>query len=421
MRRALAILGALLAVASLAHAGALTVGEEATILEDGPGKGVQATPAAAFGNGGYLVAWREGWHGEGGKARIYAARVGESGKVLDPKGIEVAPSEKGVQTAPRVAFGGGVFLVVWQDMRGGADYDVYAARVSPEGKVLDAKPIVVAQGKGQQALPDVASDGGNFVVAWQGIGEAKGAPAFSIFTATVSAAGAVGKANKLPLPFAEPKIAWSGGHYFVIVSQMGQGLRLDASGAPAGNAAGKVFKGLSFRFNFKAVGGGEKGWLILGDRSAPDYWGWGGPGAMRSYLVQPDGTFDPANKAAHDKDKAGVKAKLPHWLDLGKSKNEGAPWPAGAAAVAWDGTQFVAVWQRHHIAKTVLYRNSDLVATRLDGFKPLDRDGVPVSAAPIEEKHPALASDGAGALLCVYEKYAADGKVRISARMLKTR
>jgi len=417
MRRTLPILGAILTAASLAHAGALTVGEEVTILEDGPGEGVQATPAAAFGNGGYLVVWREGWHGEGGASRIYAARVDTSGKVLDPKGIEVASSEKGVQTAPRVAFGGGVFLVVWQDLRNGADYDVYAARVSPECKVLDAKPIVVAQGKGQQALPDVASDGENFVVAWQGIEEVKGAPGFSIFAAAVSAAGAIGKTNKLPLPFAEPKIAWGGKHYFVTVSQIGRGLRLDASGAPVEGADGKISRGLSFRFNYKAVGGGPKGWLILADRSAPDYWGWGGPGAMRSYLVGPDGKLDAGIK----KEPAGVKAKQSNWLDLGKSKNEGAPWPAGAAAVAWDGTQFVAVWQRHHVTKTVLYTNCDLFATRLDGFKPLDRDGVPVAVSGDEEKNPALASGGAGKLLCVYERHGADGKVRISARTLKTK
>ena len=68
-----------------------------------------------------------------------------------------------------------------------------------------------------------------------------------------------------------------------------------------------------------------------------------------------------------------------------------------------------------------MFTNCDLVAARADGFKPLDRDGVPVAASEMEEKSPAPASDGAGKLLCVYEKHGKDGKVRIGARALSTR
>ena len=64
--------------------------------------------------------------------------------------------------------------------------------------------------------------------------------------------------------------------------------------------------------------------------------------------------------------------------------------------------------------------NTDLIASRLDGWKPLDAAGIPVAATAVDEKRPALASDGAGGLLCIYEKYAADGRVRICARALRT-
>ncbi|MCY3020663.1 MAG: hypothetical protein NTW87_16720, partial [Planctomycetota bacterium] len=124
----------------------ITVGDEFALWTDGPGKGIQGTPAVAFGQGTYLAVWREGWHGKGGAARIYAARLSAEGKLLDGKGIEVAPAQAGVQERPRVAFGGGVFLVVWQDFRNGKDYDILAARISPEGKVLDREPILVAAG-----------------------------------------------------------------------------------------------------------------------------------------------------------------------------------------------------------------------------------------------------------------------------------
>ncbi|MEI8257271.1 MAG: nucleotide excision repair endonuclease, partial [Deltaproteobacteria bacterium] len=66
------------------------------------------------------------------------------------------------------------------------------------------------------------------------------------------------------------------------------------------------------------------------------------------------------------------QSKLANWLDFGKDKNEGSPWPYGHSAVAWDGKQFVAVWQRHHIAKSVSLTNCDLIASRVEGWKPLD-------------------------------------------------
>jgi hypothetical protein len=114
------------------------------------------------------------------------------------------------------------------------------------------------------------------------------------------------------------------------------------------------------------------------------------------------------------------QSKLANWLDFGKDKRENSPWPYGQSAVAWDGRQFVAVWQRQHITKTVSLTNSDILISRVDGWKPLDTDGVPVAVTELEEKNPALASDGAGSLLCVYEKHDKSGKVAIVARVLQS-
>src|SRR5512137_1179603 len=102
----------------------IKVGEEIVVLSDGPGKDIRGTPHVAFGKDVYLAVWREGWNGEGGTARIYAARLDGQGKVLDTKPIEVAPCKDGFQELPRVAFGRGVFLVAWQDFRNGKDCDV---------------------------------------------------------------------------------------------------------------------------------------------------------------------------------------------------------------------------------------------------------------------------------------------------------
>jgi len=100
-------------------------------MSDGrPGKAKRARPAVAFGKDMFLVAWQEGWHGDGGNSRIHAVRVGLDGKMLDPKGIEIALAARvgadglaGAPTAvtegssPRIAFSGKDHLVTCFDAR----------------------------------------------------------------------------------------------------------------------------------------------------------------------------------------------------------------------------------------------------------------------------------------------------------------
>ena len=92
--------------------------------------------------------------------------------MLDPEGILVAGGP-GNQSRPRVAFDGRNFVVVWEDMRNGKSYEVYAARVSPEGKVLDAGGVPLPAVKGpppfDRQMPAVASFGdGRSLVLWCG-------------------------------------------------------------------------------------------------------------------------------------------------------------------------------------------------------------------------------------------------------------
>lgn len=413
MRRFLLVL---LMLTPLAAGGqGIEVGDEFFLLADGPGKGIQATPDAAFGDGAYLAVWREGWHGKGGKARVHAARVSAEGKVLDPQGIEVAPCKDGIQEHPRVAFAAGVFLVVWQDFRNGKDCDVLAARVSKEGKVLDAEPIAVAAAPRTQALPAVASDGKGFLVVWQGmVGEET---AYRGFAAPVSADGKVGATVETGAT-PQPKLAWNGRNYLVACGGAGfwsgevRGVLLGADGKPAGKPTAVLGGTKTAVFSLSAVP--DKGWLVVSHRSPPDPWGWGGPGAMRAAFVNAEGKVENPVKEDYP------KARLPNWLDMGREKKPGATWPWGQSASAWAGKHSLAVWQRHHLGgeKMTNFENCDLIAARVDGFKPLDEAGVPIAASEAEETRPALASDGAGRVLCVYEKGIPGAGSRTAGRML---
>jgi hypothetical protein len=57
-------------------------------------------------------------------------------------------------------------LVVWQDQRNGIAWDIYGARVSSAGTLLDSNGIAICVTNNTQELPSVASKGADFLVAW---------------------------------------------------------------------------------------------------------------------------------------------------------------------------------------------------------------------------------------------------------------
>jgi len=356
---------------------------------------------------------------KGGAPLVDASGGGlETGRSAEASaGREAAPPPRPSgrpQERPRVTFAGGVFLVVWQDFRSDRDYDVLGARVSAAGEVLDATPLRLGTGAGNQVLPEVASDGKGFLVVWQSGGHGFAARVGS--DGAVSAPSDLGGAPDGPMP--QAKIAWDGAHYLAAYGT--QDLftkRLTAEGKllkPTGYGSRALRSSKDAVFSLSGVPG--KGWLVISHRSPPDPWGWGGPGAARASLVLSSGEL--ADKSVVE-EPSGNWSKLPYWLDLG-TKDLGT-WPWGASASAWDGAQSVVVWTRWHLAgetKSALV-NADLVASRVDGVKPLDGTPIVVAGSESNETAPGLASGGAGKLLCVYVKEQ-DRKLRVAARPLGT-
>jgi len=166
------------------------------------GASIQKQPAACFGKNVYLVAWSDGSRMLGKEtADIYAARVeAGTGKALDPKGIVVCRAAN-LQDRPAVAFDGSNFLVAWQDLRGGADYDIYAARVAPDGRVLDPDSFPVVKRAGNQAWPAVAFAGGQYVVVWM---DAREYPVYGLYFARVTPDGKVLDGDGLALDIEDP-------------------------------------------------------------------------------------------------------------------------------------------------------------------------------------------------------------------------
>jgi len=120
-------------------------------------------PSVAFDGTNYLAVWQ---CSRNDSCDIYGARVSPTGIVLDPTGIAISTAIDS-QRLPTVAFDGTNYLVVWQDRRNGSEYDIYGTRVSPSGTVFDPAGTAISTATGNQCAPSVAFDGNNCVIAWE--------------------------------------------------------------------------------------------------------------------------------------------------------------------------------------------------------------------------------------------------------------
>lgn len=156
-------------LAATAGAAPTLVAAEAAVLMPMPADArAQLNPVVAHdGKGIYLVVWQQGrFYHQAQSADILAVRVDAAGRVLDRQPIVVCGAEAS-QERPRVAYAGGKFLVVWHDFRNGRDWDVYAAHVTAEGRVLEPGGFLLAGGAHNQASPVVAPADAGALVVWQ--------------------------------------------------------------------------------------------------------------------------------------------------------------------------------------------------------------------------------------------------------------
>ncbi|MGH8558603.1 MAG: hypothetical protein ACRESZ_14320 [Methylococcales bacterium] len=123
------------------------------------------SPAIAFDGTNYLVVWNkfiDGTHD------IFGARVTPAGQVLNEFPIFRA---LGGQVDPSVAFDGVSYLVIWSDTRSGSpvgpDADILGTRVTPAGVILDPEGNPISTAPGAQASPHVIFDGANYFAVWE--------------------------------------------------------------------------------------------------------------------------------------------------------------------------------------------------------------------------------------------------------------
>jgi len=338
-------------------------------------------PAVAFDGTDFLVVWEDDRNGLD-STDVYGARVTTGGTVLDTAGIVVSRAPVG-QFAPAVGFDGTNCLVAWHDTRSGAA-DIFGARVAPDGTVLDPNGRNISLAEGQQTSPAIAFDGTNYLVVWQ---DTKGPPIeIGIYGARVSTGGTVldpaGKAIAPDSRGAFPSVAFDGTNYFVAWSEVHGiipayysvwGRRMTASGELLDSAASAVAPARLWSQQYVASGFDGTNHLVLWED-------------CRNKVGEPDIYGARVTPAGSVIDSSGL-------LISQSARGQYNP------ALGFDGSNFLAVWEGDRSGYTDIYG----ARVTPDGAV-LDPQGFVISAAANWQYQPALAFDGTNYLV-VWQDY----------------
>ena len=349
-----------------------------------PGGGTQTAPALASNGTNYLAVWADD---RAGDVDVYGARVSAAGAVLDATGIVIAEALN-AQQAPAVAFDGTNYFVVWSDGRRGSGTDIYGARVSQAGVVLEPNGVAVSTSTAFGLLKDnpaVAFDGTNYLILWEE--QTSFTASSNLFAALMSPAGTpVG--NTLTVSTAtgnqrEPALDFDGTNYVAVWQDERSGTLTDIYGArisPAGTVLDITGIAVSTRpeaeLNPAIRFNGTNHYVVWEDYR-------GGSADLYAARVSPAGSV----------------------LDVGGVILIQAAAAQTRPALSRLGAGLLLTWQDQRTAAS----QPDIYMTRLSAAgSVLDGTGVPVTAAPGAQHSAAVATNGTDALIAWHDARALD-------------
>lgn len=340
--------------------------------------GGQRDSASAFGGGQFLVVWRDL---RGVDADVYGARVTPGGVVLDPSGIAISTA-LGTQWGASVGWDGASFLVAWRDQRTGND-DVYGGRVSSAGVALDPGGFAISNQPTQEFDPSVSCRSSECLVAWKdGRGPLVG---FDVYGTRVSQSGQVldpPGVRLAPHPRSNgstsaPPFLASDGQEYLLAWQ--EGLDDTAGGIWGQRVSAEAVPSDAGFFPVSVASNGQ---------SAPSVAGGGGEffaawedfrsGFSEIYGSRVDGSGNAL-------DPSGVPiSRISTLPPVGATK------PRSRPAVAWNGAGYYVVWLSKGAGATDDLRGARITSTGVL----VDPAGIPLSAAAFWKASPAIAFDG---------------------------
>ena len=351
----------------------------------------QYDPAIARdGNGNLFVVWQDG---RAGNRNIYAQKLDANGNPLWAADVRVNSDGGTAEKYPAVAVdGGGNAIVVWAS--GGIEYgDIYAQRLDAGGSRLWAQDLRVNSdgGTAYQLPPTVAVDGGgNAVVVWVGYRNYN----YDIYAQRVDAGGnrlwaqdvRVSADGETAGRYYSPAVAVDGdGRAFVVWDDERNGnwdiyaQRLDAGG--------NRLWAQDLRVNTDAETANQYRPAVAVD------------GSGHAFVVWRDERNGNPDIYAQRLDAGGNRLLT---ADVRVNMDGGTAYQSSPAMAVDGGGNAVVVWQDNRNG------NYDIYAQRLDaGGNPLWAADVLVNSdgGTAKQEYPAVAVDGGGQAVVVWEDY----------------
>ena len=490
------VLGAALAAPALAAPPLPILGPELTL--DPPvltgATGEQTETAAAWDGRHFLVAWQSTvWRNE-----LRFARLDATGRVLDPRGVSLDELDTG-RGRVAVATGGGVFLLAWARApdrvlaavirtqpsfswdppvavstghgdtfvrgpkvawdgqhfwvvfsRGGQEPGVFATRIAPDGRVLDAVPLRLSEAFSEVAVAARSREALALFVEPAAAGNAAGAaavlarriagdgprpePALPVFSpvhpqsqpavatdgedylAVVSTAvpavaasevrarrlgpdGAALDATELALAppaagtLSEPSVAWAGQRFVVLWSRSGAGM----AGAPADGVEGATVAADG------ALGPVDRGFTQLGRHPVVV------PAASGPYVFWDEVIWRAPNGDVGDSD-VFVAPLAPSPVAPPTLISTGTNWQS-EPVVAWNGSALFLAWEDRREDRF----DGDIYGIRVDGTgRPLDPRALAIATGPGTQSAPAVAWDGSRFVVVFRQADGSLGNARVT-------
>lgn len=324
---------------------------------------IQGKPGIAFDGTNFLAVWQDPRNSSSNSSDVYGTFIKRDGTVLNPTGIPIA-TRLGSDWIPSVAFDGTNYLVVWvAEVMANGGTEIYGARVTPGGTVLDSTPVKITTDANPKFRPiSLAFDGQNYLIAWRNQTD-------EIRGIRVTASGASldgGNGFNIGQGF-YPWVAFNGTNY--LVAWFGHGASsLDIFGARV-NTNGAILPPGLITIAHDPNGSGLDQPTIASDgtdffvawRNADIPW-------QDDYQQYRNGSAYAARVSG-----AGVV------LDTPPFKISDHTLGAYSIQAVYDGTNYFVVW---HVDDVANFRNSDLFGRRVSrGGSVLDERPIPLATS----------------------------------------
>ncbi|MEZ6233776.1 MAG: GC-type dockerin domain-anchored protein [Phycisphaerales bacterium] len=332
-----------------------TLRDPAGFLIDSRSTSLEWPAVASDGSGGFLVV-------QAAAGSIYATRVAGDGTVLDPVPLVVASGATALGY-PKVAYGDGVYMVVWVQTPNQA---VWAARVTPQGQVLDPGGVNISGG-GADIDAHIDFDGQNFYVVWQ----RRNGVVWDIYGAHVDPQGT---------PVSGPRLLLDGGAQPFVVTWAAQVGFNGSDHLIAFSTSEPLFLNSdlwAIRVDRDGVPGSPFPVSTLEGRSQDSF----GVATIGSqFFVLWQGNYARGTEFVHDTqaariDASGLVLDTPAPLEV----STGAAWQTNSAT-SFDGQQFVTVFEDWREGKPGYQPDLYAIRTAIDGT-PIDASAFPVATA----------------------------------------